>query len=220
MEAEIAMIKSEMNDMTSQTIGDCTFFIGKRQNKDIILVQCGIGKVNAAVVTTLLITKFQPQSLFFSGVAGAVDESLKVGDVVIARDLVQHDFDLRAFGYQQGQLAGTSTLSLFTEPSLLALAMSLTQGKPNIHVGRILSGDQFIETKEEKIKLGQQFDALCVDMESAAVAQVCSRFQTPFLAIRSISDAVSTESKIEYETFLSQAAQTSKEMLQQFISHL
>jgi adenosylhomocysteine nucleosidase len=220
IQEEIAVIKNEMTNLTTQTIGNTTFYLGHRQGPEIVLVQSGIGEVNATIVATLLVNHFQLSFLFFSGVAGAVSEKLAVGDMVISRDVVQHDFDLTAFGYQRGQLRKAKEVGIPASPALIALAEQLLPQREHLHLGRILSGDQFISEKEEKIRLGKEFDALCVDMESAAVAQVCKVFQVDFLIIRSISDSVSDESKMEYETFLHQAANTSKKMLQELLQHL
>jgi adenosylhomocysteine nucleosidase len=220
MQEEIEVIQQEMTDITTQIIGNTTFYLGHWQGQEIVLVQSGVGKVNATIVATLLVDHFQLSALFFSGVAGAVSEELAVGDVVISRDLVQHDFDLTAFGYQKGQLRKNSELGIPASPALIALAEQLQPHWKHLHIGRILSGDQFISEKEEKIRLGKEFSALCVDMESSAVAQVCKVFQIDFLVIRSISDSVTDESKIEYETFLPQAVNASKELLKELLQQL
>ena len=220
MREEIEVIQNELSDVEIKEINHITFYIGYWHNHHIVLVQSGIGKVNAAATATMLINHFPLRSLFFSGVAGAVDESLNIGDIVISRDLIQYDMDLTAFGYRKWQLPQTSQQEIPISFNLLALAESAFSTDEHIHIGRIISGDQFISKKEEKIRLGKEFDALCVDMESAAVAQVCQIFQIECLIIRSISDSVTEESKMEYEKFLPLAAENSKQCLETMLQAL
>jgi len=217
MHEEIVSIKNDMNSLTTQTIGNLSFYLWNWNNNDIVLVQSGIGKVNAAITATLLIQYFKPDFILFSGVAGATDPTLNIGDIVISTDLIQHDFNLTEFGYKKGQLPGTKQQALPASPELLEKTKKLTFNQTSLHFGRIISGDQFISTRKEKIHLGKEFNALCVDMESAAVAQVCYNFNMPFLIIRSISDTVSDKSKMEFETFLPIAARNSKKIITEIL---
>ncbi|WP_299575437.1 5'-methylthioadenosine/adenosylhomocysteine nucleosidase, partial [uncultured Leptotrichia sp.] len=172
---EAEAIKKEIKDIKENIINGISFFTGKFNDKDAVFVQSGIGKVNAAITTTLLIEKFGVSEVIFSGVAGSLDERLKVGDVVIGRDVVQHDVDATAFGYRMGQIPQMKEWAFESDKELIEKTGTITNFEHQILLGRILTGDQFVSQKDVKIQLGKDFEALCVDMESGAVAQVCTR---------------------------------------------
>ena len=212
---EAEAIKKEIKNIKENVINGISFFIGKFNNKDVVFVQSGIGKVNAAVTATLLIEKFDVNEVIFSGVAGSLDERLKVGDVVIGRDVVQHDVDATAFGYKMGQIPQMKKWAFESDKELVEKAGNINDFDHRIFFGRILTGDQFVSKKDVKIRLGKDFEALCVDMESGAVAQVCTRLGVKFLIIRSISDSITDESDMEYETFVKLAAKNSTRILKE-----
>ena len=199
VDEEAAEIKKEIKDIKEEVISGISFFRGKFNQKEVVFVQSGIGKVNAAITATLLIEKFDVKTVIFSGVAGSLSKDLKVGDVVAGVDVVQHDVDATAFESDKNLLEKVQNIS------------------HKVVLGRILTGDQFVSKKDVKIKLGEDFSALCVDMESGAVAQVCSRLNVKFLIIRSISDSITDESDMEYNSFVKLAAKNSKEILKEII---
>jgi len=162
--------------------------------------------------------KYDIDKVIFSGVAGALDKALKIGDIVIANDVVQHDFAVEAFGYKKGQIPQMEVWSFEGDKGLIKKVQETSDEKIKLHYGRILTGDQFIYKKEEKLDLGKEFEALCVDMESGAVAQVCYIMNVKFLIIRSISDSVTDESSMEYDKFAELAAENSKEILKKIIN--
>ena len=217
-ETEMKAIINEIKDIREKRIGRIVFFEGKFNNKDIVFVQSGIGKVNAAITATLLIEKYDIDKVIFSGVAGALDKALKIGDIVIANDVVQHDFAVEAFGYKKGQIPQMEVWSFEGDKDLIKKVQETSDEKIKLHYGRILTGDQFIYKKEEKLDLGKEFEALCVDMESGGVAQVCYIMNVKFLIIRSISDSVTDESSMEYDKFAELAAENSKEILKKIIN--
>ena len=214
---EAEAIKKEIRDINSNVINGISFFTGKFNDKDVVFVQSGIGKVNAAITATLLIEKFEVNEVIFSGVAGSLDEKLKVGDVVIGRDIVQHDVDATAFGYKMGQIPQMKEWAFESDKELIEKTGNISDFDHPIFYGRILTGDQFVSKKDLKIQLGKDFEALCVDMESGAVAQVCTRLGVKFLIIRSISDSITDESGMEYETFVKLAAKNSTKILENII---
>lgn len=205
----------EIKEIKETVISGISFFTGKFNDKDVVFVQSGIGKVNAAITATLLIEKFKVSEVIFSGVAGSLDERLKVGDVVIGRDIVQHDVDATAFGYKMGQIPQMKEWAFESDKELVEKAGNINDFDHRIFFGRILTGDQFVSKKDVKIRLGKDFEALCVDMESGAVAQVCTRLGVKFLIIRSISDSITDESDMEYETFVKLAAKNSTRILKE-----
>ena len=208
---EAEAIKKEIKEIKETVISGISFFTGKFNDKDVVFVQSGIGKVNAAITATLLIEKFKVSEVIFSGVAGSLDERLKVGDVVIGHDIVQHDVDATAFGYKMGQIPQMKE----SDKELVEKAGNINDFDHRIFFGRILTGDQFVSKKDVKIRRGKDFEALCVDMESGAVAQVCTRLGVKFLIIRSISDSITDESDMEYETFVKLAAKNSTRILKE-----
>lgn len=214
VDEEAAEIKKEIKDIKEEVISGIPFFRGKFNEKEIVFVQSGIGKVNAAITATLLIEKFNVKTVIFSGVAGSLNKDLKVGDVVAGVDVIQHDVDATAFGYKIGQIPQMKQWAFESDKNLLEKVQNISH---KVILGRILTGDQFISKKDVKIKLGKDFSALCVDMESGAVAQVCSRLNVKFLIIRSISDSITDESDIEYCSFVKLAAKNSKEILKEII---
>ena len=214
VDEEAAEIKKEIKDIKEEMISGIPFFRGKFNEKEVVFVQSGIGKVNAAITATLLVEKFDVKTVIFSGVAGSLSKNLKVGDVVAGVDVIQHDVDATAFGYKIGQIPQMKQWAFESDKNLLEKVQNISH---KVILGRILTGDQFISKKDVKIKLGKDFSALCVDMESGAVAQVCSRLNVKFLIIRSISDSITDESDIEYCSFVKLAAKNSKEILKEII---
>ncbi len=214
---EAEAIKGEMTEISEEKIGDISFFRGKLCDREVVFVQSGIGKVNAAVTTTLLIYRYEVNQIIFSGVAGSLDNRICVGDIVVSEDLVQHDFDACEFGYRKGQIPDMDTWSFKADRELLERCRKIEIPGYKMFHGRILTGDQFINRKEEKEQLGRSFEALCTDMESGSVAQVCYRFGVKFIVIRSISDSLTDESGMEYDKFVKLAAQNSKEILKQML---
>ena len=205
----------EIKEIKETVISGISFFTGKFNDRDVVFVQSGIGKVNAAITATLLIEKFKVSEVIFSGVAGSLDERLKVGDVVIGHDIVQHDVDATAFGYKMGQIPQMKEWAFESDKELVEKAGNINDFDHRIFFGRILTGDQFVSKKDVKIRLGKDFEALCVDMESGAVAQVCTRLGVKFLIIRSISDSITDESDMEYEAFVKLAAKNSTRILKE-----
>ena len=203
VDQEAIEIKKEMTDVNQEEIGGISFYKGKLCGKDIVFVQSGIGKVNAALTATLLIDIFDVEKVIFSGVAGSLNKELNVGDIVIGTDVVQHDVDATEFGYKLGQIPQMKVWSF--------------ESKERLFFGRILTGDQFVSKKDVKISLGSDFSALCVDMESGAVAQVCTRLGKGFLIIRSISDSITDESGMEYNKFVELAAKNSKKLVKEIL---
>lgn len=217
-ETEMKAIINEIEGIKENKIGRITFFEGKFNDKDIVFVQSGIGKVNASVTATLLIEKYDIDEVIFSGVAGALDKVVGIGDIVIADDVVQHDFAVEAFGYKKGQIPQMEVWSFKGDEDLIKKVKEISDDEIKLHYGRILTGDQFIYKREEKLDLGKEFEALCVDMESGAVAQVCYLMNVKFLIIRSISDSVTDESSMEYDKFAELAAENSKKILKKIIN--
>ncbi len=213
MSEEVDIIKKEMKFTYEEKIGRFTFVIGSLRNRKIVLAESGIGKVNAGMTATIMITKFNVKAIIFSGVAGALDKRLSVGDVVIGEKMIQHDMDVREFGLKKGEIPRMATSVFESDKEILDIISSFELPDHKIYKGTIISGDQFISSKQVKTDLAEEFSAMAVDMESSSVAQVCYQLERKCLVVRSISDSVTDDSMMEYSKFIELAAHNSKEIV-------
>ncbi len=219
MDEEVALIKSWMVDVTEESIAGCHFFSGSFEGQDVVLLQSGIGKVNAAVSTTLLLAKFAPEYVINIGSAGGYDSALNVGDVVISDRVLHHDVDVTAFGYEMGQVPQMPA-TFAADPALLEKACDAVQvvNRVQAKVGLIGTGDSFMSDPTRVESVRSLFPELvAVEMEAAAVAQVCHKFATPFVVVRSLSDIAGKESPQSFEEYLKVAAENSSLMIQQML---
>ena len=211
MDEEITIIASEIIDLKEYDINNIKFYKGKIYDKDIVLVKSGIGMVNASITTTLLFKEFGVDKILFSGVAGSLNRNVNIGDIVIADSLVEYLFDATEFGYDIGTIPRMDT-SIFRSDILLNKIKNILKND-NIYYGKILSGDKFVSNLSEKEKLGEKFNALAVDMESASVAHCAHILGIEFAIIRSISDSLNSSSVMEYTKFVNLAANNSKDVI-------
>lgn len=192
-------------------------------SKEIILVKCGIGKVNAARTTQLLIDKYNPDYIIDVGVAGALNPMLEIGDIVIGETLVQHDFDITAFGHTKGYIPGIGE-RIYSDEELIGKFEQAIDNKKDrnykIEKGTIASGDIFCTEIPMKDKIYAKFNAQCVEMEGAAVAQVCDLCNKPFMVLRSISDKPNGENTIAFEQFIKPASEKCANLLREFLKEL
>lgn len=217
MNEEIIELKSVMKDIKEEKIGNLEFFKGKLENRDVVLVECGIGKVNAAICATLMKEHFKVDRLFFTGVAGGVNPNVNIGDIVVGTDLVEHDFDCTPFGYELGQIPRMADYKFKCDEALVKLAYDVAVqefGKEKVWQGRIVSGDQFVASVEKIKWLKEKFDAYCTEMEGASVAHVCYSLNLPFVIIRAISDKADHDAKVDYPEFVKIAAKNSKTIIE------
>ena len=192
-------------------------------SKEIILVKCGIGKVNAARTTQLLIDKYNPDYIIDVGVAGALNPMLEIGDIVIGETLVQHDFDITAFGHTKGYIPGIGE-RIYSDEELIGKFEQAIDNKKDrnykIEKGTIASGDIFCTEIPMKDKIYAKFNAQCVEMEGAAVAQVCDLCNKPFMVLRSISDKPNGENTVAFEQFIKPASEKCANLLREFLKEL
>lgn len=222
MEPEVALLRQQITDSRSETLAGYVFCSGKLNGVPVVLVQSGIGKVAAAVATTLMIQHFKPDAVINTGSAGGFDPQLNVGDVVISTELRHHDVDVTAFGYEPGQVPQMPA-AYTPHPALVAAAeQSIKQlGYCKTKQGLITTGDSFICDPERIAKIRQQFPTmLAVEMEGAAIAQVCHMLKTPFVVIRSLSDIAGKESPQSFEAYLQVASKNSSAMVAELIGSL
>ena len=213
MEQEIAFIKSEMDITSVDNISGLDFYVGKLFNKNTVLVRCGIGKVNAAVCCQALIDSYGPGYIINTGAAGSISNELDIGDIVISKDLVMHDFDITPI---MPDYKGQEKY-MQADPGLIELAKTeaarVEEKGIKVYVGRIATGDRFICETEIKEKIWEEYEALCVEMEGAAVAQACQMNKVPFVIVRAVSDKADEGASISLEEFVTSAAENSCEII-------
>ena len=218
MEEEIVLLQQKATITDTKKIIGLTFYTGTLHNKNIVLVKSGIGKVNAALCAQVLIDHFKVDCIINVGVAGAIYKELRIGDIVISEDAVQHDIDTSVFGDPIGIILRMEESYFKADKNLIESAKKCNlTSKANIFVGRIASGDQFISTKEGKQKIWDTVQGYCAEMEGAAIAQACYLNQVPFVIIRSISDDAENKAHIAYEQFVKIAAANSCELLEKML---
>jgi len=187
---------------------------------DIVIAQSKIGKVFASLTASTLIQKFSCDILLFSGVAGAINPSLKIGDLVVATKLCQHDLDITVFGHPSGYVPGGK---VFVESSkkLLNLAEQVAKNEGlNVIEGVIATGDQFVNSNKTKEFIEKTFGADALEMEGASVAVVCDALNVPFFILRAISDTANGEANFDFDEFLHSSAQISSNYLIKIVDEL
>ncbi len=214
MPQEVKILASLLENKTVTKIANCTLFQGKIAHQDIALIQSGIGKVAAAMGATLLLNLAKPNLVLNTGSAGGVGDGLAIGDVVISTETLHYDADVTAFGYAKGQLPACPARFASDENLVKHIAhVAQAQGQV-IKFGLIASGDSFVQGGTALIQIKRDFpDVLAVEMEAAAIAQVCFAFKVPFVVIRAISDIGNDEANLSFAEFLPIAAEQSSKMI-------
>lgn len=222
MEQEVELLRDALQNTKTETIANSEYTTGTYEGKEVILLKSGIGKVNAAMSTTILLEKYQPDVVINTGSAGGFDAALKVGDIVISDEVRHHDVDVTAFGYEIGQMAGMPA-AYKSDVKLMEIAKQavIEVGEHSYGVGLICSGDVFMSDPVRVEAVRQDFPTMkAVEMEAAAVAQVCHQFKTPFVVIRALSDIAGQESNVSFDEFLPIAAKHSTQIVLNAITKL
>ena len=220
MQEEMQEIKKIMTETEERKIYELTFTKGKINNTEVVLVEAGVGKVNAARTTQILINNFDIEAIINVGSAASANDELDIGDIVIGKKLVQHDFDITAFGHPKGFI---SNVGQYVESdSKLIEKMEQTivdlQDKEfKIKIGTIASGDIFCTEIKMKEKIRNKFEADAIEMECAAIAQVCKLDNVPFIVIRSISDNPNGNNNITFDQFLEKASKRCAIIIKKFM---
>lgn len=201
MDVEVEALLPKIENQQVTKVGSHTFYTGTIEGKEVVVTQSGVGKVNAAVATTLLIQSFGVDQLIFTGIAGASEPKLEPLDVVVSTSLVQHDVDLTMFGKPKGELSGYEDRHFYADKNLQKYAFDASVavlGKERVYQGIIASGDQFIANKEIVTGIYKEFNAMAVEMEGAALGQVADAFHVPYVVIRTISDKADGSAEMVY----------------------
>lgn len=221
MKEELDALKKYLELENEYEIFNLKFYEGKISDVDVVLVQSGIGKVNAARTTQILIDNIQVDYIFNIGVAGGLDKSLSVGDIVIGEKLVQHDFDITAFGHNKGFIPEVGDF-IDADSYLINLANEVLLNDKEISVkhGVIASGDIFCTESWMSEKINKKFNALACEMEGASIAQVCYLCHIPFLILRSISDVPNNNNVVTYEEFLEHSTKVIAKSMKKLLERL
>lgn len=218
MHEEVVALTSKMSDVNASTVRDIAVTKGKLGGQDVVVALSGVGKVNAAFTTTALIDSVKPDVVINIGSAGGLLQGQSVGDIVVATNLQYHDLDI-------GPSTHSDPRFIFeTTPELVSVALEVLEAsKRPYHVGKIVTGDQFITKHQPQFKTIQTSfpQAICVEMEAAAIAAVCKRSNTPFIVLRSLSDITHAEgNEISFEEYLPVASENSANICLEFVTQL
>lgn len=225
MESEIDHLRAEMKSPVVETFAGLTFYRAEIGKNELVLVRSGVGKVNAARTAQVLIDRYAPDYLINTGIAGGLGDGLHVGDFVIGKELVQHDFDLTGFGYPKGVVPGfgdgkspfrfqadTGLVDAFINSALQYLT------EKSVRKGCVASGDVFVADAEMKGQIKRDFSADAVEMEGAAIAQVAVANGVPFVVVRAISDLADGTACASFETFEQETAVLSAKIVKSCIA--
>lgn len=219
MEVEIKKLKDQLTNIEIDDKGIRTFYKGQLQGKEVVIVQAGIGKVNAGVTTSLLVEKYNPKAIINIGVAGG-QNGVKHKDVIISSEVLYHDVDVTLFGsYVRGQIPGSNP-TFIADKNLLNQTNKILNDLHFSHkIGRICSGDQFVYKKDVIKEVNTLYnDIYAIEMEAAAIAHVATIYNIPFIIYRSISDILDDESQAnDFETFVEAAADNAAIVLEKLI---
>jgi len=215
MEEEIDFLRSKIESLTITKEGTIELYSGSIDGVNVVLVRSGIGKVNAAVAATLLIRDFKPTCIVNTGSAGGLKSDMEVGDIVVSSKVFHHDFDLKPIGFQHGEIPG---LPVFFESDkrLVSVIEENLNNDPNTRhtIGQVGTGEFFVSSEDYVSETKRRFpEVVAIEMEAAAIAQVCFQFDVPFVVIRAISDVADKESPMSFDQFVKVAGKKSAEML-------
>jgi adenosylhomocysteine nucleosidase len=207
MEEEVVNLRESMEVISAKNVVGLDFYLGKLSGNNVVVVRSGIGKVNAAICAQVLVDMYAVDCIINVGVAGALDKSLTIGDIVISSDAVQHDFDTSALGDEPGVISRMDISVFPADEELVNLAKATVEslGYP-VYIGRVASGDQFVSSDEVKAKIKKLFNASCCEMEGAAVAHAAYLNKIPFVVIRAISDNADDSGDVDYDRFFRESA--------------
>lgn len=223
MDLEVDALKAQMHITKEVTKAGMVFCDGILNGANVVVVKCGIGKVNAGMCVQILADLFDVTHVINTGVAGSLNADLDIGDILISKDAIYHDFDTTIFGYAPGQVPGTSSAAFCADPHMIELAEESCKNTcPDVtcRSGRVVTGDQFISSKEVKEHLIKDFGGFCAEMEGCAIAHAATLNNLPFVIIRAISDKADDSAEMDYPTFERAAAKHSAALVADFVTKL
>lgn len=216
MDEEVNILIDEMDVEEIKKVASMDFYIGTLSGKDIVLVRCGIGKVNAGICTQILIDIFNVNQVINTGVAGAMNDQLNILDVVVSDDVLYHDFDVTGFGYKLGEIPRMDSSIFKSDTKLTEIAIKAAEevlNEKRVFKGRVVSGDVFVSSAELKEKINNEFKAFCTEMEGAAIGHTCYLNEIPFVIIRAMSDKADGSAHSNFNEFVEKASNNSKDIV-------
>ena len=222
MEEEVTSLKEALTDSKTTSIAGMEFCEGKLDSENVVVVQCGMGKVNAGICANTLINDFGCTKIINTGVAGSLDNQIDIGDIVVSTDAVQHDFTVEPIGFEKGEIPYTGLYAFPADETMRKEAVqAVRESAPDVKVfeGRVCTGDQFIFSKEQKETILSNFGGMCCEMEGGAIAQACYLNNTPFVIIRAISDKAGGSEAMDYEIFEKKAAEHCASIVHYMVTH-
>lgn len=220
MNEEVAKLKELMDDVNIKNVAGMSFYEGVISKKNVVVVKCGVGKVNAAMCTQVLVDLYNASGIINTGVAGSLNPEINIGDIVLAEDTLEHDMDAVGLGFAPGINPDMDVNIFKTNKELYDIAIKATKNadlKANVFSGRIVSGDQFISSKEKKKWLVDTFGGMCAEMEGAAIGHAAYLNNIPYLVVRSISDKADDSAEMDYPSFKAMAIENSILLLTEII---
>lgn len=219
MASEVDGLKNKMTDMKTETFSGIDFCSGKVCGRKIVVAQAGVGKVNAAVTAQTMILKYGVGAVINIGVAGGIEESLKIGDMVVAERVVEHDMDTTAVGDEPGFISGINRVYMDCD-SKMVREIADCANETGVHTvcGTIASGDIFVAGSAVRNRISELFGAAAAEMEGAAIGHVCTMNDIPFVVLRSMSDCANDDSKVDFPVFAAAAAEKSIEIITRFLA--
>ncbi len=221
MDIEVEKIKENMQIVSLETLSGTEFVCGTLWGVPLVVAVSGVGKVNAAICTQTMITRFEPRFIINSGVAGGLSPSLNICDAVIASEVIQHDMDTSPLGDPVGFISGINLVEIPSDPTISEkLLESAKEAGVNSIMGKIVSGDQFISSSEKKAYLKETFHASACEMEAGAIGHTCYKNDVPFAILRSISDNADDSSPMSFPKFLEAAVDNLEKILKLFFTKI
>ena len=222
MAMEIETIAGQMEEKQTQTLAGRAFTTGKLAGVPCVVVQCGAGKVNAAMCAQALILLFHPEKIINIGVAGGIGPGVHIGDLVVADRVVQYDYDTTAIGEPMAYLSRVNRSDIPCDEALSAALRTAAPGvyEGTVHTGCVATGDRFVADGAFGLALGDRFGAIACEMEGGSIGQVCWLNGVPFAVLRAISDNANEEGSVDFNAFARESAEKSQRLLQQVIPML
>ena len=221
MDEEIALLQKQIKNQTIETVANTMYIKGTLETKDVVLVKSGIGKVNAAMTTAILMEKYQPTFVINTGSAGGFSEALQVGDVVISDAVVHHDVDVTAFDYVHGQVPQMPATFKADKTLVRQVRIILKEMEIGSEIGLIATGDSFMNDQTKVQTIRELFPTMIAcEMEAAAIAQVCYQYNVPFVVIRALSDIAGQEAPMSFQQFLEVAATNAANLIIEFVKRV
>lgn len=214
MDSEVKRLKESIEGLSTQVVAGTDYYVGKIGEQEVALTRCGIGKVSASIAAQVMISLFGVDAVINTGCAGGLKKGMGIGEMVISTATAEWDLDLEVLGFPRGFVTALDAVEAKADSCLAALLKSAIPTETKVHEGLVISGDQFVSTPAQRTLIEKHFpQALCVEMEGAAIGHVCAQNNVPFCIVRTMSDTADGDSDVNFELFSAQAGEKSAECL-------